>query len=76
MAARPTTRAATAAADPPLDPPTMRSGFHGLRVGPNVSGSVVGDNPSSGVLVLPNDHEARGAEPCDQGSLSCGDTHW
>src|SRR5204863_335134 len=46
-------RDATAAAEPPLDPPTMRSVFHGLRVGPNVSGSVVGESPNSGVLVLP-----------------------
>src|SRR3954454_15778602 len=48
-----TMRAATAAADPPLDPPTMRSGFHGLRVAPYVSGSVVGDSPSSGVFAFP-----------------------
>src|SRR5437899_2743013 len=27
--------AATAAADPPLDPPGVRSGFHGLRVVPH-----------------------------------------
>ena len=39
--------------DPPLEPPTMRVASQGLRVGPKVSGSVVGDSPSSGVLVLP-----------------------
>src|SRR3954454_21923888 len=69
-----TMRAATAAAEPPLDPPTMRSGFHGLRVGPNVSGSVVGESPSSGVLVLPtNTNPARPSRAVS--SLSCGDTH-
>ena len=46
-------RDATADADPPLEPPTMRSVCHGLRVGPNVSGSVVGESPNSGVLVFP-----------------------
>jgi hypothetical protein len=44
--------AATAAADPPLDPPGVRVRSQGLRVGPNSSGSVVGNNPNSGVLVL------------------------
>src|SRR4051812_205550 len=42
--------AATAAAEPPLDPPGLCARFHGLRVGPNASGSVVGSRPSSGVL--------------------------
>jgi hypothetical protein len=70
-----TMRAATAAADPPLDPPTMRVGSHGLRVGPNVSGSVVGDRPSSGVLVLPaNTKPARRNR--DVSSLSVGDTQF
>ena len=36
-----TTPAATAAADPPLDPPGVMSGDHGLTVGPNSNGSVV-----------------------------------
>src|SRR5512137_1474851 len=48
-----TMRAATAAADPPLEPLEVRSRFHGLRVGPNSSGSVTLVRPSSGVLVLP-----------------------
>ncbi len=48
-----TMRAATAAADPPLEPLEVRSRFHGLRVGPNNSGSVTFETPSSGVLVLP-----------------------
>ena len=45
--------AATAAAAPPLDPPAEWSRFHGLRVGPNSSGSVDALSPISGVLVLP-----------------------
>ena len=45
--------AATAAADPPLDPPGVRSGSHGLRVIPHVTDSVNGHRPSSGMVVLP-----------------------
>ena len=44
---------ATAAADPPLDPPGLRVTSHGLCVGPYASGSLVGNNPNSGVFVLP-----------------------
>ena len=44
---------ATAAAEPPLDPPLVRSISHGLRVGPYNSGSVIPIKPNSGVLVLP-----------------------
>jgi len=35
-----TMRAATAAADPPLEPPVVLSVFQGLRAGPKSSGSV------------------------------------
>jgi hypothetical protein len=49
-----TTPAATAAADPPLDPPGVIDGDHGFTVGPNSDGSVVQWLPHSGVLVLPN----------------------
>ena len=45
--------AATAAAEPPLDPPGVRVGSQGLRVGPCSSGSVTAASPNSGVLVLP-----------------------
>src|SRR5439155_15156179 len=45
--------AATAAADPPLDPPAVYSRFHGLRVGPKLRGAVDGARPISGVVVLP-----------------------
>ena len=45
--------AATAAAEPPLDPPGERERSHGLCVAPYASGSVVTLVASSGVLVLP-----------------------
>ena len=43
--------AATAAAEPPEDPPVEWSGSHGLRLGPNAAGSVVIVPPNSGVFV-------------------------
>ena len=48
-----TIRAATAAADPPLEPPGVRSGAHGLRVGPNAEFSVDDPIANSSQLVLP-----------------------
>ena len=45
--------AATAAAEPPLEPPGVRSVSHGLRVTPHVIDSVNGHRPSSGIFVLP-----------------------
>src|SRR5690606_10379857 len=45
--------AATAAAEPPEEPPGERSSAHGLRAGPHASGSVIPLAPNSGVLVLP-----------------------
>src|SRR5687768_1625884 len=48
-----TNPAATAAAEPPDDPPGVWSVFHGLRVGPLASGSVMPFAPNSGVLVFP-----------------------
>mgnify|MGYP006220205399 CR=1 FL=1 len=50
----PVTEAATAADEPPLEPPGLRSGSQGLRHGPVSSGSVDGVMPNSGVAVLPN----------------------
>ena len=44
---------ATAAAEPPLDPLVDLAVSHGLRVGPNATGSHVGAIPNSGVFVLP-----------------------
>src|SRR5688572_32980878 len=48
-----TIRAATAAADPPLDPPGMRSVAHGLRVAPNAEFSVDEPIANSSQFVLP-----------------------
>src|SRR5450755_586786 len=44
---------ATAAAAPPLDPPGEQARFHGLRVAPHASGSVVTWLANSGVFVRP-----------------------
>ncbi len=44
---------ATAAAAPPEDPPGVRSGSHGLRVGPKMRASLVGRIPYSGSVVVP-----------------------
>src|SRR5260221_5281201 len=46
-------RAATAAADPPLVPPGMRSSAHGLRTGPNADVSFDDPIANSSQLVLP-----------------------
>ncbi len=48
-----TTPLATAAAEPPDEPPDVRPSCHGLWVGPYATGSVVGTRPSSGVFVRP-----------------------
>jgi hypothetical protein len=45
--------AATAAAEPPLEPPGVRSRFQGLRVTPKARGSVKPFSANSGVLVFP-----------------------
>jgi hypothetical protein len=44
---------ASATAAPPLDPPQVRSGFQGFRVGPKRALNVLPPAPNSGVLVLP-----------------------
>src|SRR5207247_10328434 len=44
---------ASATAAPPLDPPHVSAGFHGLRVGPKTALKVFAPAPNSGVLVLP-----------------------
>src|SRR6266566_4575410 len=46
-------RAATAAADPPLDPPGVRSLAHGLIVGPNAEFSVDEPIANSSQFVFP-----------------------
>src|SRR5947208_4593830 len=45
--------AATAAAEPPLEPPVERLVSQGFRDGPYATGSVVGTMPISGRFVLP-----------------------
>src|SRR5690349_8409921 len=44
---------ATAAADPPEEPPVERPGFHGLRAAGKLIASVVTVVPNSGTLVRP-----------------------
>jgi hypothetical protein len=51
--ARSASPAATAAADPPEEPPGTRSGSWGFRVGPNSDVSVVVPIPNSSMLALP-----------------------
>src|SRR5947199_8557458 len=48
-----TMRAATAAAEPPEEPPATRSRSHGLRVGPKAECSVEEPIANSSRLVLP-----------------------
>src|SRR3954468_23999104 len=48
-----TSPAATAAADPPAEPPVEWFGSHGLRAGPHARDSVVMVVPISGTLVRP-----------------------
>ena len=48
-----TTPAATAAAEPPLEPPVVRPRSHGLRVSPASALRVSPSSPNSGVFVLP-----------------------
>ena len=45
--------AATAVAEPPEEPPGVRVGSHGLRVGPKRAVSVTGRMPHSGRVVDP-----------------------
>ena len=44
---------ATAAAEPPEEPPGVRSRSHGLRVGPKMRASLTGRMPYSGSVVVP-----------------------
>ncbi len=46
--------AATAAPDPPEEPPVVRVVSQGFLEGPNLLGSVVGRIANSGALVLPH----------------------
>ena len=64
---------ATAAAEPPLEPPVLCSVFQGLRVGPKQCGSVVGRMPNSGVLVLPRMTRPASLVPRHQLAVVVGD---
>ena len=66
--------AATAAADPPLEPPGDASRSHGLCVGPCASGSVVGDVVSSGTFVRPSDDEPGASRNRRVSSVSASET--
>ncbi len=57
---------ATAAAEPPLDPPELCAVCHGLRVGPYASGSAVGMSPNFRCVRLADDHAARALELVEQ----------
>lgn len=59
-----TTPAATAAADPPEEPPGVLLASHGLRAGPKRSGSVMPFAPNSGVLVLPKMTRPESSQRC------------
>src|SRR5699024_11802505 len=48
-----TPEAATAAADPPLDPPAVRNRSQGLCVGPHVDVSVEAPMANSSILLVP-----------------------
>lgn len=61
--------AATAAADPPEDPPGVRCRSHGLRVEPHAAGSVMPLAPNSGVLVLPKITSPASIQRCT--TLAC-----
>src|ERR1700730_6234346 len=62
--------AATAAADPPLLPPGVIAGFHGLRVTPVALLSVRRPLMNSGEAVLPT-----GIAPAARKRATCGATH-
>src|SRR5947209_19272655 len=61
-----TTPAATAAADPPLEPPGVRVGSQGLRVVPHALVWVKAVTPNSGAAVLP-----MGTPPAARRRLTC-----
>src|SRR6202161_4471416 len=58
---------ATAAAAPPLDPPVVRAGSHGLRVTPVSGLSVTPFQPNSGVVVFPSS-----TAPCSRSRATAG----
>src|SRR5690606_19205373 len=69
-AATGTIPAATAAAEPPEEPPGERLRSHGLWVGPKASGSVTGLIPNSGELVRPNTTSPASSQRCTTSAVS------
>src|SRR3954466_10688456 len=67
--------AAPATADPPLDPPGIRSGAHGLRAGPNAEFSFEEPIANSSHLVLPTTTARaaprRGTAVASRGGRNC-----
>ena len=61
-----------AAAEPPLEPPAVRSGFQGFRVGPNRRGSVDAPMANSGRFVFSDDDKARALQPPDELAVLIG----
>ena len=56
-------------ASPPLDPPAVTSGFHGLRVSPCSDESVCTRSPRSGRFVRADRDRAGGPHPLDDGRV-------
>src|SRR5437588_8843771 len=69
---------ATAAADPPDDPPGVRSGFHGLRVVPCRNDRVQFTDPNSGDVVRPTKTapaaRRRAVSVQSRSAMSCSNT--
>ncbi len=63
--------AATCAEAPPLEPPGVRSRFHGLRVTPVSALSVTPFQPNSGVQVLPSSTAPDSRRRAVAGASSC-----
>jgi hypothetical protein len=62
---------ASAAAEPPLEPPAVSARFQGLRVAPNTEFTVFGPNANSGVGLA--DHDRAGIpEPLDNQGVLVG----
>ena len=70
--AAPIRPAATAAPEPPLEPPVVWLGFQGLRVSPQVSVSVKPTIASSGSVVFAEQDRAGGLDPRPVGGVGGG----
>src|SRR5436190_20438065 len=73
-----TMSAATATAEPPLDPPGIRSGSQGLREGPKAECSVEDPIANSSQLVLPTMTapacSSRSTTAAEEGGTECSST--